>query len=149
MEKQCWSVLVVEDDEAVRAVLTQILEGEGYEVDVADDGEKGLLAALENTPDAILLDLTMPDTDGWAFLRERPRHVTLATVPILVMSAGREDDLKRAKQLGANAYLAKPFDVDVLLALVQQLVDPHRRQHDVPVDTVPGRGAIFLSTQSA
>lgn len=149
MDEQGWSVLVVEDDDAVRTVLVQILESEGYEVTVARDGEEGLLTALERVPDAILLDLMMPDTDGWAFLRQRLGQVTLTAVPILVMSAGREDDLKRAKQLGANAYLAKPFDLDVLLALVQQLVDPRRTEHPVAVDTVPARGAIFLSTPSA
>ena len=116
-------LLVVEDDPAIRGLLADALEGEGYSVDAASHGLEGLTMARQNPPRAVVLDLMMPVMDGWTFLRERKKQPTLEGVPVVVLSAARELGLQEAKELGASAFLAKPFDLDALLALISRLAD--------------------------
>jgi two-component system, chemotaxis family, chemotaxis protein CheY len=129
-------VLVVDDDEAIRALLREALEDEGYAVQEAADGAQALGMLGRARPDAVLLDLMMPVLDGWGFLRaaaDLPR----AGLPIVVMSAA--SNLSAAAQellgLGVRAWLPKPFDLDALLGMVGQLCPAERPE----VDRVPGR----------
>src|SRR5687768_15476065 len=115
-------VLVVDDDEAIRDLLDDVLELEGYEARCAPDGEAALSVASDWTPDVIVLDLMMPKMDGWQF-REAQRGVPhLRDVPVLVVSVSQ-----RARdayhELGAAAVVAKPFDLDELIRTINRLAN--------------------------
>ncbi len=114
-------LLVVEDDEHVRDALTRALRYEGYEVHTAADGNEGLVRALDVTPDAILLDVLMPGTDGLTVCR-RLRERGDAT-PILMLTARHQvTDRVAGLDAGADDYLVKPFALDELLARLRALL---------------------------
>lgn len=110
-------ILLVEDDPAVRRVVERNLAGHGFRVEAVDSGRSALAAEPTFHPDLILLDLGLPDVDGFSVIqsvRER------TTTPIVVLSArGAEADKVRALDMGADDYLTKPFGVDELLARVR------------------------------
>ena len=109
-------VLVVDDDPDILDAICDILEAEHYRVSRARHGAEALDRVAEERPAVILLDLMMPVMDGVTFaslLRQRP---PVADVPILVISA--DGNPQRAASVGARGYLAKPFDIDALLAHV-------------------------------
>jgi len=117
-------ILVIDDESGVRQLLAELLAGEGYVVSEAPDGVRGLESLRDVSPDLIILDLMMPVVSGWAFAEEFHRLDMYGDVPIIAMSA--MFDLNSAAAtldaLGVRAYVAKPFDVEALLALVAQLV---------------------------
>jgi CheY-like chemotaxis protein len=115
-------VLVVEDDEAIRALVSDVLRDDGYDVLEASNGIDALAHLRTGRPDLIILDLMMPVMDGWAFVEEcRQRHYC-EDVPILVTSASHDlpRTAERLRSFGVRTCLAKPFDVDGLLALVER-----------------------------
>ncbi len=102
-------VLVVDDDRPTREAMRQALAGEGYAVDVAEDGGEALALLRGGRPhDLVLLDLFMPRVDGWQFMEERKRDPALAAVPVVVVSAADPDEA-RSLALGAAAHLRKPL----------------------------------------
>jgi len=113
-------VLVIEDSELADGLRAN-LEAEGFEVEVAGDGRKGLARARDFEPDLLILDLMLPDLDGLQILRTlRKEGRTLA---VLVLTArGQESDKVLALKLGADDYLTKPFGVLELLARVEALL---------------------------
>jgi two-component system copper resistance phosphate regulon response regulator CusR len=113
-------VLVVEDDSKLAAVLRQGLKEHGFVVDVARDGERGLEMALATDYEAILLDVMLPGRNGFDLLRQlRGRG---RSAPVLVLSArSAVDDRIRGLDLGADDYLAKPFDFKELLARLRAI----------------------------
>lgn len=123
-------VLIIEDDPTLARSLAATLREENYAVDLAGDGEAGLLKAREQPYDAILLDVMLPRLDGWEVLaRLRPELAT----PVLLLTA-RDTVPDRVKGLdrGADDYLTKPFDIDELLARIRALIrrtagQPHPR----------------------
>ena len=119
MTTESHSVLIVEDDEDVRGAYAAYLEGAGYRVVEAADGLDALRErrGLRDAVCLILLDLFMPNMNGWAFRAEQLRDPTLAPIPVVVISADSRTDQKAA-QLGAIAYLQKPIDIDALVSLV-------------------------------
>jgi CheY-like chemotaxis protein len=111
-------ILVVDDDQAILATVADILALSGYPVITAADGREALRLTAEMRPALVLLDLRMPGLDGWEVARTlRARGVA---APILVMTAA-QDAHHWAEQIGADGYLAKPFDLDDLLAAVERL----------------------------
>jgi two-component system KDP operon response regulator KdpE len=108
---------VVDDEDAVRRILVHNLEGHGFRVAAAESGEEALELEPRFHPDLVILDLGLPEMDGFAVievLRER------STTPIVVLSVrGAEGDKVRALDLGADDYLTKPFGVEELLARVR------------------------------
>jgi CheY-like chemotaxis protein len=109
-------VLVVDDDPDILDAICDILDAEGYRVARARHGQEALDRVALEAPDVILLDLMMPVMDGVAFshaLRQRP---AVKDIPIVVISA--DGNPQRAAAVGAAGYLAKPFDIDALLAQV-------------------------------
>jgi two-component system, chemotaxis family, chemotaxis protein CheY len=122
-------ILVVEDDEAIRGLVSDVLRDDGYNVREARNGAEALESVRDRRPDLIVLDLMMPVMDGWTFVEECHGQPCCDDVPIVVTSAST--DLPRtAEQLrsfGVRSCLAKPFDVDGLLALVE---------HYAPTDAV-------------
>ena len=114
-------LLVVEDDAHVREAVARALRFEGYDVHTAVDGNEALVRTIELEPDAILLDVLMPGTDGLAVcrrLRERGDHT-----PILMLTARHEvSDRVAGLDAGADDYLVKPFALDELLARLRALM---------------------------
>jgi len=108
-------ILVVEDDPALREMLTMVLEEEGYTIIQAANGQEALEQVQFVTPALILLDLMMPVMDGWQFLEFIREKAELQKLPVLLLSANREVALT-AEQSQVKAYLPKPFDLDRLIA---------------------------------
>jgi CheY-like chemotaxis protein len=113
-------VLVVDDDPAIRAVVSELLVDEGYEVRAATNGRHALAVLESWHPDVILLDLMMPEMDGWAFLASQQLSLELVCIPVIVMSASY--NLRgEAGGIAAADVVAKPFAIDQLLAKVEVL----------------------------
>lgn len=125
-------VLVVEDQQPVRTVLTEILDGEGFEATAAANGRAALQVLEEVQPNCIVLDLVMPVLDGFAFL-EAWRESLPATdhLPVVAISSGMSPpDRERLQDLGVPFFLMKPFDLAEILDCVRQVVDaPAAPQH--------------------
>jgi CheY-like chemotaxis protein len=115
-------ILVVEDDAAIRGLVTEVLRDDGYEVTEAANGAEALEYVGGHRPDLIVLDLMMPVMDGWAFVEECRRHARCREVPIVVTSASHDlpRTAEKLRAYGVRTCLAKPFDVDGLLALVER-----------------------------
>ena len=109
-------VLVVDDDPDILEAICDILEAEGYEVARARHGEEALARVEDRRPAVILLDLMMPVMDGVAFAQALRLRPAVRDVPIVVISA--DGNPQRAASVGASGYLAKPFDIEALLAQV-------------------------------
>jgi putative two-component system response regulator len=110
-------VAVIDDDEALRRLLTRILETAGYRVIALADGETGLRAIHEHQPDLVLLDLTLPRMDGLEVCRRLRADARTVTLPIIVLTAHRSmDDMVAALDAGADDFLTKPFQQVELLA---------------------------------
>ena len=114
------SVLVVDDDPDVRALVSTLLGRAGYLITEAPDGRAALKALYDQRPDLVVLDVNMPDLDGWATL-ERIRD--LSDVPVVMLSArGEELEKVRALRAGADDYVTKPFGRQELLARVESVL---------------------------
>jgi CheY-like chemotaxis protein len=113
-------ILFVEDSTALRDPLTALLELKGFRVGWARNGCQALdYLRHGQRPDLILLDLKLPDMDGWQFRREQRRDPALATIPVVVVS-GTKDAARRAADLAAAACLEKPVGFDELVEAVRQ-----------------------------
>ncbi len=120
MNARARRVLVVDDDQDIRDLLRTLLERAGYLVDEAEDGKAALRQFYAASPDLVILDVSMPELDGWATL-ERIRD--LSDVPVMMLTA-RTAELEKVRGLsaGADDYVAKPFGRQELLARVQALL---------------------------
>lgn len=120
------SVLVVDDDDAIRDMVAETLQYEGYAVEVAENGAEALERLRQKQPDAIVLDLMMPVMDGWQFVEALRELDARAEVPIVVMSAAHQlhETADRLLAKGVRAVLAKPFDLDALIGVIERYVPP-------------------------
>jgi len=112
-------VLVVEDDADLRELWVVVLRDAGYEVVEARDGAQAF-ARLKPKPSAVVLDLMMPVVDGYEFLRQLRASSRYAAIPVIVVSGTATGTW--SLRVGADRYLAKPFEVDVLTALVGEVI---------------------------
>jgi two-component system KDP operon response regulator KdpE len=113
-------VLVVDDDRQIRRALATALGGHGYEVEVAADGREALAKIAAWTPDIVVLDLVMPDVDGFEVVRDAR---SWTPVPIIVLSArGQFPDKIAALDLGADDYITKPFGIEELEARIRAIL---------------------------
>jgi DNA-binding response OmpR family regulator len=113
-------VLVIDDDDDIRGLVVELLQRAGLEVDQASDGRAGLRAFHQTPVDLVLLDVSMPELDGWQTL-ERIRD--LSDVPVMMLTArGAELERVRGLQAGADDYMVKPFGRQELVARVQALL---------------------------
>ena len=113
-------ILVVEDEDRIRNIVLDYFAVHGLDCDLARDGEEALDLLRDNDYDAILLDVLMPDLDGFAVCRAVR---TWSRVPILFLTAlGSEEDVLRGYALGADDYVTKPFSLAVLLAKTQAVI---------------------------
>ena len=113
-------ILVVDDDPDILQTLALCLSSEGYRVAMAANGQEALDLLSRDEPACILLDLMMPVMDGWEFVTELDNRGLRRKAPLLVLSADRAVQ-RHAGKLNADAFLAKPFDLDELLGKVAEL----------------------------
>lgn len=113
-------VLVVDDDASIVNTVSAVLGDEGYDVATASNGQLALRHLEDQVPALVLLDMRMPVMDGWQFAQEVRRRGL--DVPIVVMTAA-QDAARWAGEIGADGFVAKPFDIDDLLGAVER----HRR----------------------
>jgi DNA-binding response OmpR family regulator len=112
-------ILIVEDDPSVLRATSYILEKEGYEVISAQNGLEGLKKARESNPDLLLLDVMLPGIDGFEICHTLRGEPKTANLPILMFSAkGQESDKATGLKVGADEYITKPVDREVLLSKV-------------------------------
>lgn len=114
-------ILIIDDNPELVTILKMRLEKEGYPVVSAEDGMMGLKKAKEERPDLILLDVLMPNMDGFSFLLELRKVPELASLPVIVLTAKKMmGDLFKLE--GVRDYILKPFDKDDLLAKVKRYI---------------------------
>ncbi|WP_046868897.1 response regulator [Microvirga massiliensis] len=114
--------LIVDDSRSIRKVSRQMLEGLGFRVSEAENGEAALLACRSEMPDVILLDWNMPVMDGHSFLKQL-RASPSGSAPKVVFCTTENDMsfIARALEAGADEYIMKPFDKDILVAKLQEI----------------------------
>ena len=117
------TILYVEDNEANRKIVRQLLKQTSYTLIEAFDGEEGVAKALETRPDLILMDVQLPKISGLEATRRLRAEAATADTPIIaITSFALSGDDHKAKEAGATAYLAKPFSPRELLALIRNTV---------------------------
>ena len=113
------TVLIIDDDPVIVEAMSTRLAHAGYEVHSAADGQGGLAAVEQLRPDVILLDITLPDIDGFEVNRRLNASPELADIPVVFVSAKVKDWAKRAAfAMGARFYLSKPYDFNRLISVV-------------------------------
>ncbi|WP_409178995.1 response regulator transcription factor [Brevibacillus fortis] len=133
------TILIVEDQQVLREIMKEYLMDEGYEVLEAGDGSKALTLFQEHEVHLIILDIMLPELDGWSVCR-RIRKVS--NVPILMLTArGDEDDTLLGFELGADDYVVKPCSPPILLARAKRLLE--NRQIHEPGDMLSGGGIMI------
>jgi excisionase family DNA binding protein len=116
-------VLVVDDDPQVREVVRINLELEGYAVREAANADEGLAAVEDDAPDLILLDVMMPQVDGWEMLRRVQEQHGIGSIPVVMFSGQLESGAEHeAEERGARAFVGKPFDLRALIEQTKQIV---------------------------
>ena len=119
-------ILIIEDEEAVRENLVELLQAEGYACLDAADGEEGIRKAWEAQPDLILCDILMPGLDGFAVWATLSKDPATATIPFIYLTAKIERaDQRRGMDLGADDYITKPFTREELLRAIRTRLEKH------------------------
>jgi two-component system cell cycle response regulator DivK len=117
-------ILIVEDNQENRDALSRRLERRGYSVIIATDGRAGVTMAQEEHPDLILMDLNLPDVDGWEATRMIKADAQTAAIPIIALTAHAiAGDEQRALQAGCNDYHSKPVEFPRLLGQIEVLLN--------------------------
>ena len=133
-------VLVVDDDVGILELTQTVLAGAGYDVATAPSGTDALRVARENRFDLVLLDINMPEMDGWETLRLIRADELLVDLPVVMFSVKSEAwDKVQSMQEGALDYITKPFEVDELLERVERIFAalPDEQRDDPPEERVP------------
>jgi DNA-binding response OmpR family regulator len=113
------SILVVDDDEDIRTVVSHNLEGDGFRVVCAAGGDEAIEKVMSDQPDLVILDIMMPVRDGYDVLAEIRRRPETADLPVVLLTAKRsETDIWEGWSSGADYYMTKPFEVGELLRFV-------------------------------
>ena len=116
------TVLVVDDDGDIRALLTDLLQGDGYRVQAVPTGAEALTAVEKRRPDLVMMDVKLPDQDGIAVLKELKREHSDLEVIVMTAFGGSSTAIKAMEQ-GAYDYVTKPFDIDDLLATLKRVFE--------------------------
>jgi two-component system KDP operon response regulator KdpE len=113
-------LLIIDDDRGLDQLLSEYLAGQGYGVRAAENGKLGLRLMYERQPDIVLLDITMPEKDGWETLR---RIREISNLPVIMLTArGDEADILEGFSLGADDYVTKPFSFAQLSARIHAVL---------------------------
>jgi two-component system, OmpR family, alkaline phosphatase synthesis response regulator PhoP len=138
-------ILIIEDNEKLAVGLTNNLRFEGYQTSVASDATTGIAAARADRPDLIILDLMLPDRDGYEVLREL--RATGDLTPVLVVTAlGEEADKVRGFRFGADDYVTKPFGLMELLARIDALLRRAQQARQPGLESVQAPGPVQLGS---
>jgi len=114
-------ILVVEDQEDNRQILRDLLATAGYDMIEAEDGMQAVAAASEHRPDLILMDIQLPELDGYEATRRIKANPALSAIPIIVVTSyALSGDEEKAREAGCNAYVAKPYSPRALLAKIRE-----------------------------
>ncbi|HNA60050.1 MAG TPA: response regulator, partial [Elusimicrobiota bacterium] len=138
-------ILVIDDEANLPIFLKDFLEESGFEVSMCYTGKTAMRTALENPPDAIILDVDLPDIDGYSLCRSMRRTSTLRTVPIVMLTAlaDQRNEIAGLKA-GADDYLTKPIDTERLLARLNNAISRNIRELDAnPLTHLPGNTSII------
>jgi two-component system, cell cycle response regulator DivK len=121
------TILIVEDVEYNRELLVQLLEDE-YETLTAADGAAGIESAARHRPDLILMDLSLPEVDGWEATRRLKARPETAAIPVIALTAhAMQGDEERARACGCDGYLTKPIDEDRLFETLARFLGAGER----------------------
>ena len=122
-------ILIVEDNEMNRDMLSRRLERRGYQILLAVDGEMGIDVARANTPDLILMDMSLPVMDGWEATRRLKADDVLKHIPVIALTAhAMANDRDKALEAGCDEYDTKPIDLPRLLAKIETLLLPTAKE---------------------
>jgi CheY-like chemotaxis protein len=117
------TILIVEDNDLNREMLSRRLTRRGYDVLLAVDGEQGLAVAQASTPDLILMDMSLPVIDGWEATRRMKTDQALKGIPVIALTAhAMANDRDKALQAGCDDYDTKPIELPRLLAKIEALL---------------------------
>ena len=116
-------VLLVDDELSIIKMVGKRLEAEGFEVTTATDGEDGLQKAKTGSPDVVVLDLMLPKMDGYKVCGLLKKDSRYAKIPIILFSArAQEKDIQLGQEVGADAYIPKPFTAPTLIGKIRELL---------------------------
>jgi DNA-binding response OmpR family regulator len=117
-------ILIVDDEEDILSVLKFRLEANNYEALTASDGQEGLNKARTEKPDLIILDLMLPKLDGYKVCRMLKFDESYKAIPVIMFTARvQQKDEELGKEMGADAYVTKPFEPEILLEKIRQLLN--------------------------
>lgn len=116
-------VLIIDDETELVELMRMRLEANGYKVGFAYDGEAGLEKARSEKPDLIILDIMLPKKDGYKVCELLKNDAAFSRIKIIIFTArAQQEDLKRGREAGADAYITKPFDPQALLSKIRELL---------------------------
>ena len=117
-------ILLVEDNEMNRDMLSRRLERKGFEITIAVDGEEGVAKAFSVKPDLILMDMSLPKIDGWEATRQVKANPETASIPVIALTAhAMAEDREKALAAGCDEYDTKPVELPRLLEKIQGMLD--------------------------
>ena len=123
MQTQDLTVLIVDDDSALVEVLTLRLKAQGFKTLSAGSGSQGLSMARREQPDLIVLDLRLPDSDGFTICQELADSADTCAIPVIILSGmERPDIIRRSREAGCQYYVRKPYDPNALLILIRHAI---------------------------
>lgn len=142
-------ILVADDEPHIRRILQFLLEKEGFEVHLVEDGEAAWKAVASFHPDLVLLDVMMPGMDGYSVLKIIRAGFETSRLPVIMLTArGEVGDKVRGLQGGANDYVVKPFNHEELILRVRNLLEATQREREAnPLTGLPGNRAIEREIQ--
>jgi DNA-binding response OmpR family regulator len=112
-------ILIVEDEENIAALLKDWLEEEGYEADIASEGGEAARKITESFPDAVILDVCLPDISGLAVLKNIKSAPDTKDIPVIMVSS--DDDVRDSVNLGASGVVVKPINFSLLLGIIKKV----------------------------
>jgi DNA-binding response OmpR family regulator len=140
---------IADDESDIRQLLTYLLTEEGHEVSVSADGRAAIERMIMSRPDLLILDLMMPDMDGYAVLTEMKDFQILDSTRILVLTAlGTENDRERGYELGADEYITKPCDESELRQTVRAMLEISKEELRLRRDDLRDRARLFSQLES-
>lgn len=121
------SILIIEDEIDIANLVGFNFERNGYSVDIAHDGREGLEKILKNQPDLVILDLMLPEIDGYKILKKMQRDTRSHSIPVIMLTAKSQiDDRLKGLELGADDYITKPFSPKELILRAQAILKRNR-----------------------
>lgn len=134
------SILIIEDDRAIRSVISVVLKGAGYTiVKEAETGDDGIRIVKELKPSLVLLDIMLPGIDGFSVCRRIRENPETASIPVIMLTArSEEEDIVRGLECGADDYITKPFSRQVLLARVRAVLRRPESRRPVAAEEFDG-----------